>query len=683
MNQKNFGIFLSSQRKKKHLSQSYIAEKLGYSKQIVYNWEKGYSYPNLSCWGELMKILDLDINGFIYQKRINKIKDHKFDENRFIYNLKELRIKSGLTQIELAEKINTNHKTISSWENGSSLPSLDNFVDLAKVFNVNYPTLFYGEEISIDEKELALLKKRPLRKALIIASSILAVAIIAGATTTAILVSNSKKANSNDTKETSNIDATIKLSKERITLRMGETYKLEAQTDLDITWMSLDETVATVEDGLVTPVSYGTTSIIAYFTNNPTITASCFVSVKYQPSVPTSDIVPLSRDVLEFFYPSEKVTARFFFEDKKTNIYEKQYEVGDPFSYDFVEPVFGPYNGWEFSFVGWDINDDGEVDELPSTIEEDLNCVAVYEKTPTDKPNFVELRKDTVREGEWTLYKCTNPTSTLIFPSKQYKDSLTPSDMFAGDDSQDKNIIYTYSVVEKLIYMEGSVATTAMLSSYFPKVTYLSLPKSMRDLEGPFNQKITINGGYIRCSHIQTKAFKGGITNKMVNIDISGIDETYMYQNAFSGCSDLEYINIRYDSSCKELMTPIAGVFNGCTNLKYINIKDRPSTFKVTLKLGSFAETNVQYFDMSLFDLSQETSKIKTDLNDNYSILTKRVSDELINCFDSTCSYSVYVHDTSDFVDPSLLNTTFYLYSETKDGDSWHFNANGLPTFEY
>ena len=48
MDNKSLGAFLKQRRKKLHLSQSFIANKLGYTTQIVSSWERGISNPNLS-----------------------------------------------------------------------------------------------------------------------------------------------------------------------------------------------------------------------------------------------------------------------------------------------------------------------------------------------------------------------------------------------------------------------------------------------------------------------------------------------------------------------------------------------------------------------------------------------------------------------------------------------------------
>lgn len=51
-------------------------------------------------------------------------------------NLISLRQKSGLTQLQVAEKINYSDKSISKWERGDSLPDVSVLIQLAEIYNV-------------------------------------------------------------------------------------------------------------------------------------------------------------------------------------------------------------------------------------------------------------------------------------------------------------------------------------------------------------------------------------------------------------------------------------------------------------------------------------------------------------------------------------------------------------------
>lgn len=51
--------------------------------------------------------------------------------------LKELRKEKGLTQEQLAEKLNVSRRTVSRWETGNNLPDLDVFIEMADYYEVD------------------------------------------------------------------------------------------------------------------------------------------------------------------------------------------------------------------------------------------------------------------------------------------------------------------------------------------------------------------------------------------------------------------------------------------------------------------------------------------------------------------------------------------------------------------
>lgn len=50
--------------------------------------------------------------------------------------IRELRIASGISQVELAEKLGVSKQSVSNWENDNIQPSIDMLIKLSKVFNV-------------------------------------------------------------------------------------------------------------------------------------------------------------------------------------------------------------------------------------------------------------------------------------------------------------------------------------------------------------------------------------------------------------------------------------------------------------------------------------------------------------------------------------------------------------------
>ena len=59
----------------------------------------------------------------------------------FSKNLKQLRLEQGMSQNQLAEKMNVTRQTISSWERGNSYPDIGSLTHLAEVLGVGVQEL--------------------------------------------------------------------------------------------------------------------------------------------------------------------------------------------------------------------------------------------------------------------------------------------------------------------------------------------------------------------------------------------------------------------------------------------------------------------------------------------------------------------------------------------------------------
>lgn len=60
-------------------------------------------------------------------------------------NLKKLRIKKELTQIDLAKLVNVSQQCISMWENGERMPSMKQLLLLAKALECEITDFFEKE----------------------------------------------------------------------------------------------------------------------------------------------------------------------------------------------------------------------------------------------------------------------------------------------------------------------------------------------------------------------------------------------------------------------------------------------------------------------------------------------------------------------------------------------------------
>lgn len=63
-----------------------------------------------------------------------------------------LRKKKGLSQAELAEKINVSRQAISRWEVGTALPTSENLKHLSQVYEVSFEYLLFEDEEETEKK---------------------------------------------------------------------------------------------------------------------------------------------------------------------------------------------------------------------------------------------------------------------------------------------------------------------------------------------------------------------------------------------------------------------------------------------------------------------------------------------------------------------------------------------------
>lgn len=78
-------------------------------------------------------------------------------ENNFATNLKHLRIQSGMTQEELAKKMDKDYSTIGKWELGQRSPIMTDVIKIADIFQVSLEKLIgssmiYPAEITTSKK---------------------------------------------------------------------------------------------------------------------------------------------------------------------------------------------------------------------------------------------------------------------------------------------------------------------------------------------------------------------------------------------------------------------------------------------------------------------------------------------------------------------------------------------------
>ena len=83
-------------------------------------------------------------------------------DNQKIGNfLKKLRNEKGLTQEQLAEKLNTSSRAVSRWETGRNMPDLAMLITVSDFYGVDIKELIDGEkkEVTMNTQERAINSK--------------------------------------------------------------------------------------------------------------------------------------------------------------------------------------------------------------------------------------------------------------------------------------------------------------------------------------------------------------------------------------------------------------------------------------------------------------------------------------------------------------------------------------------
>lgn len=79
--------------------------------------------------------------------------------NKFSENVYKLRKKSGLTQEDMAERMEVSRQTISNWETGVAQPTLDKAIEISELFSVSIDELIGKKRAEKEVKTSEVLKK--------------------------------------------------------------------------------------------------------------------------------------------------------------------------------------------------------------------------------------------------------------------------------------------------------------------------------------------------------------------------------------------------------------------------------------------------------------------------------------------------------------------------------------------
>lgn len=120
---------LKELRIKNNLTLDDIETKTGIKRGTYSNYENNKTEPKIETWQRLADYFNVSTS---YLMGLNS--------NNFGNRIKELRIKNGLSQAELAEKIGVKDNTICQYEKGKRHPNNKIWQKLADCFNVSIPS---------------------------------------------------------------------------------------------------------------------------------------------------------------------------------------------------------------------------------------------------------------------------------------------------------------------------------------------------------------------------------------------------------------------------------------------------------------------------------------------------------------------------------------------------------------
>ena len=140
----NFEIIREA-RKSLHMTQAELADKLEVNRATISKYETGEIPPSLKQFEKLAEVLGIPVEDLLRQEG----REMSIGENihktpgQFI---KAARIKAGLTQRELGEKMGLAYQTVAQWENDLRKPKIETLKRIAEALGADFYSLADTEE---------------------------------------------------------------------------------------------------------------------------------------------------------------------------------------------------------------------------------------------------------------------------------------------------------------------------------------------------------------------------------------------------------------------------------------------------------------------------------------------------------------------------------------------------------
>lgn len=142
----SLGEFIKYVRRERGLTQDEVSQRLSVVTPVVSRWENDKSVPDLANLSKLCTVLTVSIDEINKRALIDGSKTlppENYDGVKLGKFLKKLRIKNGLSQSEVGEKLFVTGQTVSKWENGGVV-TLEVLNGLCKLYQITPDLLLSG-----------------------------------------------------------------------------------------------------------------------------------------------------------------------------------------------------------------------------------------------------------------------------------------------------------------------------------------------------------------------------------------------------------------------------------------------------------------------------------------------------------------------------------------------------------
>lgn len=141
-----------SLRKQSGLTQQDLAKKIGCNQHSISSWERGTREPDIHMLCSLADVFDVTLDVLVGRKVLknndneivsNTRKDFDIDD---IFDIKKLRNRRNITQLELATELNVTQSTVSKWEKDCKKITLDQATKIVHYFNLPLISIFQTDQ---------------------------------------------------------------------------------------------------------------------------------------------------------------------------------------------------------------------------------------------------------------------------------------------------------------------------------------------------------------------------------------------------------------------------------------------------------------------------------------------------------------------------------------------------------